>query len=555
VTDTLTRPEPITLPPPANRPERRWLVLGVLALAQLMVALDITVVNIALPVAQHALHFSNGDRQWIVTAYSLAFGSLLLLGGRLSDFIGRRRALVIGIVGFALGSALGGAAHTYTLLVAARAMQGLFGALLAPAALASVSTTFTDPGERGKAFGIYGAVAGAGAGVGLLLGGFLTQYASWRWCLYINVPIAILAATGALLFMRSGTRSARVRLDLPGSLTVTAGLVAIVYGFSHAATSGWADPLTIGILIAGAALIAIFVAIERRVEHPLLPLRVVLNRHRGGAYTAFGLLGIGMFGVFLFLTYYMEGIVGFSPVMTGVAFLPMVGALLVSATAATAVLARRLSNRALMTGGMAIAAAGIAWLTQIGVHTAYATHVLPALLIVGVGFGLVFSPGMEMVTDDVRAHDAGVASAMMNVTQQVGGSIGTALLNTVVATAAASFMAHKAFTPALVPAATVHSFTVAFWIVTGIFAAGALVTGLLLPRRANGAPAVRPARPGRWARRSASSAGRVAADDLDVGVRVGRSGSRGPGRPASGWCRWAPSRCWRPAGRCSRAVG
>jgi EmrB/QacA subfamily drug resistance transporter len=471
-----------------KRHDRRWYILAVLALAQLMVALDITVVNIALPVAQHALHFSNGDRQWIVTAYSLAFGSLLLFGGRISDFIGRRRALVIGIVGFALGSALGGTAHTYALLVAARAIQGAFGALLAPAALASLSTTFSDSDERGKAFGIYGAVAGAGAGVGLLLGGFLTQYASWRWCLYINVPIAIVAVAGALLFMRGGTRSSHGPLDLPGTISVTAGLVAIVYGFSHAATSGWANPVTIGMLLVGAALIAVFVAIERRVEHPLLPLRVVLDRNRGGSYTAFGLLGIGMFGVFLFLTYYMEGIVGFSPVMTGAAFLPMVGALLLSASSATAVLARRLSNRTLMTAGMAIAAVGIAWLTRIGVHTAYATHVLPALLIVGVGFGLVFSPGMELVTDGVQAHDTGVASAMMNVTQQVGGSIGTALLNTVVATAAASFMAHKAFTPALVPDATVHSFTIAFWIVTGIFAAGALLTRLLLRGPGEGTP-------------------------------------------------------------------
>src|SRR5579862_8534634 len=308
----------------AAGPSRRWWILGVVALAQLMVVLDATIVNIALPSAQHALGFSNADRQWVVTAYSLAFGGLLLLGGRLSDLVGRRRMLIIGLIGFALASALGGAATSFAILVIGRGAQGAFGAMLAPAALSTLTTTFTDPAERGKAFGVYGAIAGAGGAVGLLLGGLLTEYLSWRWCLYVNVFLAVIAVVGAVRLLGPQPRDPDVRIDWPGTVLVIAGLVALVYGLAEADTAGWGAPVTLALLAAGVVLLAVFVLAEGRVAHPLLPLRIVLNRFRGGAYLAIGLSSIGIFGIFLFLTYYLQETLRYSPVKSGLAFLPMI---------------------------------------------------------------------------------------------------------------------------------------------------------------------------------------------------------------------------------------
>src|SRR6202522_279876 len=325
---------------------RRWLILGVVCLGQLMVVLDATVVNIALPVAQHDLGFSNADRQWVVTAYSLAFGGLLLLGVRLADLVGRKRMLIIGMIGFAAASALGGASQNLAMLLAARAIQGAFGAMLAPAALSTLTVTFTSPAERGKAFGIFGAIAGAGGAVGLLLGGVLTEYLSWRWCLYVNVVFSVVAVTAAARLLSRDRRNPSVHLDVPGTVLVVAGLIGIVYGLSEADTKGWDSTLTIGLLVAGVILLAGFVLVERRVAHPLLPLRIVLDRFRGGAYLAIGLSAIGMFAIFLFLTYYLEEILRYSPVVTsaaimgrnatpvttGVAYLPMIAALVASST-------------------------------------------------------------------------------------------------------------------------------------------------------------------------------------------------------------------------------
>src|SRR5690349_23990921 len=307
----------------ASGPALRWWILGVVGLAQLMVVLDATIVNIALPSAQHDLGFSNADRQWVVTAYSLAFGSLLLLGGRLSDLFGQRRMLIIGLIGFAAASALGGAATGFDMLVVGRAIQGAFGALLAPAALSTLAVTFSDPAERGKAFGVYGAIAGAGGAVGLLLGGLLTEYLSWRWCLYVNVILALVAVTGAVRLLPNQPRDTKVYLDPAGTILVVAGLVSLVYGLSEAETKGWGAPTTIILLVAGVVLLTAFVLVERRASHPLLPLRIVLNRFRGGSYLAIGLSAVGLFGVFLFLTYYLQLIMSYSPVTTGLAFLPM----------------------------------------------------------------------------------------------------------------------------------------------------------------------------------------------------------------------------------------
>ncbi len=345
----------------ASAPDsRRWLILGVVGLAQLMVVLDVTIVNIALPSAQRSLGFSPVDRQWIVTAYALAFGSLLLLGGRLADLFGRKVTFLTGLIGFAVASAVGGAATSFGMLVAARACQGAFGALLAPAALSLLTTTFTDQKERGKAFGVFGAIAGAGGAVGLLLGGLLTEYLTWRWCLYVNLFFAAIAAVGASVLLRRREPSTdRPRLDIPGVLTVSGGMFCIVYGFSNAATHNWHTPSTWGFLAAGVILLAIFAWWQTRAPAPLLPPRVVLDRNRGAAYLSILIAGSGMFGIFLFLTYYPQVTLGYSPVITGVAFLPMIALVMVSANLATIVLMPRFGPRPLVTLGMLVAALGM----------------------------------------------------------------------------------------------------------------------------------------------------------------------------------------------------
>jgi EmrB/QacA subfamily drug resistance transporter len=468
---------------------RRWAILVLLGIAQLMVVLDATIVNIALPSAQTALQFSDDARQWVVTAYALAFGSLLLFGGRIGDLFGRKLTFVTGLIGFAVASALGGAAESFGMLVGARALQGAFGALLAPSALSLLTTTFTSADERGKAFGIFGAIAAGGGAVGLLLGGVLTEYLSWRWSLYVNLAFAIPAAIAAVALLHNQTHAASPRIDLPGTLTASGGLFALVYGFSNAETHSWGAASTIAFLAAGVALLAAFVAIQRRAEHPLLPLRVVLDRNRGGSYLAVGIVGAGMFGVFLFLTYYLQQTLGFSPIETGLAFLPMMGAVMVTATTATTRLLPRIGPQPLVTLGMLVAAGGMILLAQLGVDSTYAAHVLPGLLFAGAGLGLVMAPAMNTATLGVDAADAGVASATVNTMQQIGGSMGTALLSTFASSAAASFVAGKAPSASLAAQAAVHGYTTAFWWSAGIFAVGAIVCGLLLR---GGAPRYEP---------------------------------------------------------------
>jgi len=460
---------------------RRWLILGVLGLAQLMVVLDATIVNIALPTAQQDLGFSDGDRQWVVTAYALAFGSLLLLGGRIADVFGRKRTFLIGLVGFAAASALGGLAGSFEVLVAARALQGVFGALLSPAALSLLTTTFTRPDERGKAFGVFGAIAGAGGAVGLLLGGLLTEYLSWRWCLYVNVAFVVLAAIGAAMLLHHDQITTRHRLDWPGIVTASAGLFALVYGFSNAETYAWGDPMSWGFLAAGAVLLALFVWLQTRVAHPLLPLRVVLDRNRGGSYLALFVSGAGMFGVFLFLTYYAQATLHYSPVETGLAFLPMVGALMVAATVSSSLLIPRVGPKPLVAAGMAISAAGMVWLTWLDLDSTYTGHVLPPLLVLGIGFGLIMATAMSVGTLGIHADDAGVASATVNTSQQIGGSIGTALLNTLAASAAADYLATRQPSPEAIAQSMLESYHTAFWWSAAFFAVGAIVCGLLLP--------------------------------------------------------------------------
>ena len=463
--------------------ERRWLVLLVVAVAQLMVVLDATVVNIALPSAQHALGFSNNDRQWVVTCYALAFGSLLLVGGRIGDMFSRKWVFITGLAGFAVSSAIGGAAVSFAMLVTARTLQGTFGALLAPAALGTLTSTFTDQRERGRAFAVFGSVASGGAGVGLILGGVLTQYLSWRYTLYVNLVFAAFAIAGALAWIRSSRPATRPRVDWPGTVLASAGLFLIVFGFSRAETAGWAAPLTIGSLVAGPLLLAAFVVAERRSAQPLLPLRVILDRTRGGSYAVLGLTGIALFGVFLFLAYYLQGVKGYSPVTSGLLFLPFVGGILVSSTVSSIVALPRVGPRALIASGMLLSTGAMAYLTQLTVTSSYAAVVLPAVIVMGLGFGIIFAVTINTATAGVRRQDAGVASALVNTMQQVGGSIGLSALSTVALTATASYLAAH-HTGRLAPAiAATRGYTTAFAVAAAILGLGVILAIVLLPSR------------------------------------------------------------------------
>jgi EmrB/QacA subfamily drug resistance transporter len=485
--------------------DRRWLILAVLSIAQLMVVLDATIVNIALPSAQADLHFSDSSRQWVITAYTLGFGSLLLLGGRLSDFFGRRRMMITGLIGFAVASAVAGAAQSFEVLIGARAIQGIFGAILAPAALSLLTTTFTDQKERAKAFGVFGAIAGSGAGVGLLLGGFLTEYLSWRWCLYVNLVFSAIAVIGVMALVTTHPRS-RPRLDIVGTVTGSVGLFAIVYGFSEADRSGWGASTTVGFLAAGIALLIAFTEIERRSKHPLLPLWIVADRNRGGSLLSLLLTSVGVFGVFLFVTFYVQQTLGYSPVQAGLAFLPMVGAIIVFSTVASTRLLSRFRGR-LISAGMALAAIGLVLFTGLDAHSTYLANLLPGLVVIGAGLGLVFASAFNLATAGIDEDDAGVGSAAVNTAQQVGGSLGTSLLNTVATTATANFLVGKTVSAGVVADATVHGYVTGFWWGAAIFAAGAVVVGLIVR---TGAPALEPAAEPPPTERAASGAGSAA---------------------------------------------
>jgi EmrB/QacA subfamily drug resistance transporter len=462
------------------RHDRRWWVLAIVAIAQLLVVLDVTIVNIALPSAQRDLGFSDDDRQWVITAYALAFGSLLPVGGRVSDLLGRKPAFATGLLGFAGASAVGGAAQSFELLIAARTLQGVAAAVLAPAALSLLATTFADSAERGRAFAVYGAIGGMGSAFGLLLGGALTELLDWRACMYVALLFAVPAATGGLLLLRHVRPAAQPRLDVPGTLTASAGLFALVFGFSSAERGGWGDPVTVAFLAAAVVLLLAFVALQARVAQPLLPLRVVADRDRGGALLAIGLAGAAAFGVFLFLTFYLQSTKGMGPLETGLAFLPMTAAVLVSATTTTVRVLPRTGARPLIPAGMALAAVGLVLLTRIGVDSAYASHVLPSLLLTGLGFGTVLAPAMATATWGVDARDSGIASAMVSTAQQVGGAIGTALLSTLAASATTAYVADHGARPDVLAQAAVEGYVTAFWWAAAIFALGALVCGALL---------------------------------------------------------------------------
>ncbi|HEX5595941.1 MAG TPA: MFS transporter [Micromonosporaceae bacterium] len=459
---------------------RRWAALFFIGLGQLMIILDATVVNIALPSLQRDLGISDGDRQWILTGYTLAFGSLLLLGGRIADYTGRKRAFLVALLGFTAASALGGAATNFEMLLTARVLQGAFGALLGPSALSLLAVTFTQPRDRAKAFGIWGAITAAGGAIGLLAGGALTDYLDWRWCLYINIPMALIAAIGGYAVLAESRRAGEARFDIPGVLLVTGGLVAIVYATSQAESAGWGSAKVIGLLAAGAVLLAAFALVEIRVRQPLLPLRVIADRTRAGAYLSVGLAIIGMFGAFLFMTYYMQVVKGYSPIRTGVAFLPMVTAVLMSAGGLATRLLPKLPPRALIVPGMLISCCGMLWMLTLDAGTGYAGGILIAQLLLGFGAGMIMPVALNYATHGVDQDDSGVASASFNTAQQIGSSIGIALLNTIATGATVDYLASHGPSPTIAKQAMVEGFGAASAWAAGIIAVGALLVAVLM---------------------------------------------------------------------------
>ena len=424
----------------------RWRALLVIAIAQLMVVLDASIVNIALPSLQADLGISDANRQWVVTGYTLAFGGLLLLGGRIADFWGRKRAFMTGLLGFAGASALGGVAQNQEMLFSARALQGVFAALLAPAALSLISVTFTDSKERAKAFGVYGGLSAGGAAIGLILGGVLTQYASWHWCLLVNVPIAILAFFLAIPNVHESKATGDTRYDIPGAITSSLGLVSLVYGITQVAELGWSDPTTLSWFGASLVLLASFFVIESRTSHPLLPMNILLDRNRGASYLTSFIVGAGLFGMFLFLAYFFQGILQYSPIKAGLLFLPFSVGVGISAGIASVVLPR-FGPRYVSFIGLLLATAGMLLLTQLDPASSYVSDILPALMVLSLGMGLVFVPISATALFGVGNHDAGVASAVLNTAQQIGGALGTALLNTVAVTATANYFTANMIDP------------------------------------------------------------------------------------------------------------
>ncbi|MGW4770273.1 MFS transporter [Nocardia sp. NPDC004278] len=458
----------------------RWLALGVIAFAQLMVVLDATIVTISLPFAQQDLNISDGNRQWMLTAYTLIFGGLLLLGGRLADYMGRRRVFIVGMVGFAGASAVAGLAQNGAELFAGRALQGAFAALLAPAALSLLSVTFTEAKERATAFGVFAGISAGGAALGLIIGGALTEYASWRWCLLVNTPVALLALLGTLAFVVKDVPIPRTGgYDVPGAVTVTLGLIAIVYGFSRAAEDGWLAGSTLGLLIVGVALLIAFVVIERRSTNPLLPLHIPGEINRGGAFIAALLIPIAMFAMFLFLSYYFQITLGYSSLKAGFAFLPFPAGIAISAGVTSALLPK-LGPRPLMVAGAALGVLGLVWLAQLSFGDSYAATVLPAEVLIALGMGPLFVGMQTVALHQVEEEDSGVASALLNAAQQVGGAVGTALLTTISVQTAKTFAQNNPTVDNLMARASIHSYDVAFYVGAGFFLAAIPVIALMI---------------------------------------------------------------------------
>jgi len=479
MTTTLDRTDQGMQTPATALDPKRFRALAIIALSQLMVVLDASVVIIALPSAQRSLHISTANRQWMLTAYTLAFAGLLLLGGRIADYLGRKRMFVISLIGFAAASALGGLAENSAMLFSARALQGAFAAIMAPAALSLLTVAFSEPKERARAFGVYGGIAGGGAAIGLILGGALTQFASWRWTLLINVPIAIVAAIAATRYVTESRSPVRHGYDIGGAVTVTGGLLALVYAFTKAGLDGWTATVTVVLFAIAAVLLASFVLIEVRVEHPLLPLRIVLDRSRGGSFLASLLVGTAILGTFLSLTYYFQGTLHYSALKSGLAFVPFSLGIITGATAASRLLPRFGPRLVIMTG-LTLGAIGLGIFTLLGVHTTYVSLVLPAMVIVSLGMGLSFVAMSSTSLTGVQPADAGVASALVNATQQMGGSMGAALINTIATGATASYLALHGTSVRAEVAGSIHGYTTAFGFSAVVLAVAAVAAFALI---------------------------------------------------------------------------
>ena len=434
-TSTDVAPGAATPPQQVRHP---GLALLVIASAQLMVVLDATIVNIALPHIRTALHFSSiADLSWVLNAYTLVFGGLLLLGGRAGDLFGRRRMFMTGVLVFALASLAGGFAWDKGWLLAMRALQGVGGAIASPTALSLIASTFGEGKERNRAFGVYAAVSGAGAAIGLILGGVLTDYMSWRWVLFVNAPIGVAIAV-ATPFVLAESPRAKGRFALPDAASSTLGMAALVYGFIHAATAGWNNGVTIGSFVLAAALLSTFVFMQARSRSPLMPLRLFRNRSRVGAYTVMLIIGAAVFAMFFFLTQYVQLVLGFSPIKAGVAFLP-VSATIVTVAQVVSRLVHRVQPKLIIASGTVFGGLGLYSLSQLTPHSSYVTHVLPSIVLIAMGMGSIFVPITLAAVSAVDNRDTGIASAMLNVGQQVGGTIGLASLTTIASHAASSY--------------------------------------------------------------------------------------------------------------------
>ncbi|WP_068274514.1 MFS transporter [Aldersonia kunmingensis] len=482
--------------PLIDRSSRRWWALAVIALAQLIVVLDATIITIALPYAQTDLDISDANRQWAMTAYTLIFGGLLLLGGRLADYLGRRRMFLVGLAGFAASSALAGLAWNEMSFFGGRALQGTFAAILAPAALSLITVTFVERTERARAFAVYAAVSGGGAAIGLIAGGALTEYFSWRWTLLINVPIALIAAAGALALVVRDVPAPRQRgYDLPGAITSTAGLISLVYGFTRAAQDGWSATSTLALFAAATVLLSAFAVIETRSENPLLPLHIPGEINRGGAFLVALIVMVPMFAVFMFLSFYFQNTLGYTPLKTGVMFLPFPASIIVAAGLASA-LVPRIGPRPPMIAGGVIGTVGLLYLAQLDSASTWLTTVLPAQVLIAFGMGLLFVAAQSVALHRIEEHDSGVASALLNTSQQVGGSIGLALLSTIVTQVLTrhpgAAMQVDPSTGQMVPvdpvgfaAASIHSYDVAFYWGAGFFVLALIVTLVTIRMKAS----------------------------------------------------------------------
>ena len=416
------------MPDPQSAQDRRWQALVLLAAAQFVIVLDASIVNVALPSLGRDLHFSGDDLSWVVNAYTLVFGGFLLLGGRLADLLGRRRLFVAGIVLFALASLVGGFAESEATLIAARAVQGLGAALVSPAALSIVTTLFREGAERNKALAVWGAVAGSGGAAGVLLGGVLTEYLGWEWVLWVNVPIGIAAAIVATRLLPESTADSASRtFDVAGAVSVTAGLSLLVYALVDANDAGWGSGQTLGLLALAAGLLALFVLVETRSSHPLVPFAFFRHRTRTGANVTGLLLGAGLFAMFFFLSLYMQFVLGYDALQAGFAYLPLALMIIASAGAASQ-LVTRFGFKPVLLAGLALIAAGLVWFSQVSVGGSYLGDVLLPSLMVGAGLGLSFVPVTIAATSSVTGADAGLASGLLNTFQQVGGALGLAVL-------------------------------------------------------------------------------------------------------------------------------